>query len=125
MPQLKYIGKYYMSPGPAGFGKTVYRGVTYEVTQEWCDKYALTLGSDYELTGSESKTVDALDDGIPDSGWRIGDIKKWLRTEGVSFGAGYRTKGALLGLVEEHLNPAPPVVEVAEVPEVAEEQTME
>tara|TARA_R110002074_G_scaffold385470_1_gene566736 strand:- start:210 stop:587 length:378 start_codon:yes stop_codon:yes gene_type:complete len=125
MPQLKYIGKYYMSPGPRGFGKTVYRGETYNVTQEWCDKYSSALGSDYELIGSESKTVDALDDGIPDSGWRVGDIKKWLRTEGVSFGAGYRTKGALLGLVEEHLNPAPPVVEVAEVPEVAEEQTME
>ncbi len=125
MPQLKYIGKYYMSPGPRGFGKTVYRGQVYEVTQEWCDKYALTLGSDYELIGSEAKTVDDKADGIPDSGWRVGDIKKWLKAEGVSFGAGYRTKGALLGLVEEHLNPAPPVVEVEETAEVVEEQTME
>ncbi len=114
-----------MSPGPRGFGKTVYRGETYNVTQEWCDKYSLSLGSDYELTGSEAKTVDDKADGIPDSGWRVGDIKKWLKAEGVSFGAGYRTKGALLGLVEEHLNPAPPVVVVEEAAEVVEEQTME
>tara|TARA_R100000908_G_scaffold58854_1_gene35093 strand:+ start:538 stop:915 length:378 start_codon:yes stop_codon:yes gene_type:complete len=125
MPQLKYVGKYYMSSGPAGFGKTVYRGRLYEVTQEWCDAYGAALGSDYELIGSEPKTVDKLNDGIPDSGWRVGDIKKWLKAEGVSFGAGYRTKGALLGLVEEHLNPAPPVVEVEEAAEVVEEQTME
>ena len=125
MPQLKYNGKFYMSPGPKGFGKTVYRGESYLVTQEWCDKYASFLGSDYELIGSEGKTVDDKADGIPDSGWRVGDIKKWLKAEGVSFGTGYRTKGALLGLVEEHLNPAPPVVVVEEAAEVVEEQTME
>ena len=103
----------------------MYRGESYEVSQEWVDEFGGSLNKNYVISGAEAKTVDKLDDGIPDSGWRIGDIKKWLKAEEVSFGAGYRTKGALLGLVEEHLNPAPPVVVVEEAAEVVEEQTME
>jgi hypothetical protein len=125
MPQVKYIGKYHSSPPPRGLTYTVYRGISYQVSQKWVDEFGSSLNENYVITGAEAKTVDKLNDGIPDSGWRIGDIKKWLKAEGVSFGAGYRTKGALLGLVEEHLNPAPPVVETEETTEVVEEQTME
>ena len=63
-------------------------------------------------------TVDAKNDGIPDSGWSKKDISTWLTERDVSY-SGYTTKAKLLTLVEETLKPI--VDEPVSVPEPAEE----
>lgn len=105
-----------------------YRGTSTEVSQEWLDQRSNQfIGNDnFEVSGYEPPTLDADGDGLPDDDWRRADIMDWLKERGVPIGRTYKTKTALLAMVEEHLNPpAPePVAEVVEVEvEVEEEQT--
>ena len=89
------------------------RNVPMEVSQQWLDAYRNRLSPKWwKVEGDAGITVDAGDDGIPDSGWTKKDISAWLEERGETVG-GYATKSKLLGMVDLSLNPpAPePVVE--------------
>ena len=125
MPTLTYLGPYSQTPIKR-YG-TLHRDVPVEVDQEWLDAHGpwdptrFALGGDYE-----APTADAGNDGIPDSGWRVADIKVWLKDNDVALGAGYKTKSRLLDMVRDSLNPVEEVVEVEETaPEAAAETLTE
>jgi len=125
VPTLTYLGPY--SQMPIKRYGTLHRSIAIEVDQEWLDSHGpwdpemFALGGDYE-----APTADAGNDGIPDDGWRVSDIKVWLKENEVSLGAGYKTKSRLLDMVRDTLNPVEEVVEVEETaPEAAEETITE
>jgi hypothetical protein len=94
-----------------------------EVTQSWLNTHRVAVCSNptaFLVEGDEQAavTVDAKDDGIPDSGWTKKDISAWLTERGVEYG-GYATKAKLLTMVEETLKPM--VDEPVAVPEPVEE----
>ena len=127
LPQVRFLGPFH-SIQSNDKQKTFYRGVTTEVSQEWLDLHQNQFvgNANFEISGYEAPTVDADGDGLPDDDWRRADIMDWLKERGVPIGRTYKTKTALLAMVEEHLNPpAPePVAEVVEAEvEVEEEQT--
>ena len=101
------------------------RGVPMEVSQEWLDAYRNRLSPKWwKVEGDAGITVDAGNDGIPDSGWTKKDITAWLEARGETVG-GYATKSKLLGMVDLSLNPpAPePGVEEPVVEEPVAEET--
>ena len=104
MPTVTYKGVFYESRRTDSKGVWV-RGKPVEVSQEWVEKYAHTLGKDFLIEGYEPKTVDLKDDGIPDVAWARKDILKWLKDNGVKTSGSYITKTAALDLVQSHLNP--------------------
>lgn len=104
MPTVTYRGVFYESRRTDSKGVWV-RGKPVEVSQEWVEKYAHTLGKDFLIEGYEPKTVDLKDDGIPDVAWARKDILKWLKDNGVKTSGSYITKTAALDLVQSHLNP--------------------
>lgn len=125
MPTVTYIGAKVYRVRPDVKEDWV-RKQPVEVSQEWLDKYRIAICSNptaFLVEGdANAPTVDEGADGIPDAGWSKKDITAWLEERGVEFG-GYSTKGKLLVLVEETLNPKPsePVVEAPA--EAAEEKT--
>ena len=58
------------------------------------------------IEGDEAIHSDALNDGIPDSGWRKAQIETWLKSYGVTVPSGYKTKSSLLTMVDMVLSPA-------------------
>ena len=104
------------------------RGQPVEVSQEWLDHQRNRLLSQFfRIEGDAGVTVDAGNDGLPDSGWTKKDIGAWLKGKGEVV-SGYTTKSKLLDMVKTTLNPpAPepePVVEEALVEEAVEEQNI-
>ena len=102
------------------------RGETVEVNQAWLDEQRHRLRPEFFVINDDAGvTVDAGNDGLPDSGWTKRDISAWLKGKGEVV-SGYNTKSKLLDMVETVLNPpAPepePVVEEAPVEEAVEEQ---
>ena len=125
MPTITSLGPYHTRTVPGMRRTYAERNVPMEVSQEWLDAYRNRLSPKWwRIDGDTGITVDAGNDGIPDSGWTKKDISSWLVAKGVEFG-GYATKAKLLGLVESTLNPpAPePVVEEPVVEEVPVEST--
>tara|TARA_R100001079_G_scaffold111021_1_gene88966 strand:+ start:12177 stop:12551 length:375 start_codon:yes stop_codon:yes gene_type:complete len=104
VPTVTYRGVFYESRRTDSKGVWV-RGKPVEVSQEWVEKHAHTLGKDFLIEGYEPKTVDLKDDGIPDVAWARKDILKWLKDNGVKTSGSYITKTAALDLVQSHLNP--------------------
>jgi len=102
------------------------RGEPVEVSQEWLNKHRVRMSpKTFNIEGDEGVTVDAGNDGLPDSGWTKKDIGAWLKGKGEVV-SGYTTKSKLLDMVKTTLNPpAPepePVVEEVPVEEAVEEQ---
>jgi len=108
------------------------RGETVQVSQAWLDEQRHRLRPQFfVINGDAGVTVDAGNDGIPDSGWTKKDIGAWLKGKGEAV-SGYTTKSKLLDMVGTVLNPpAPepepvveeaPVVEEVPVEEAVEEQ---
>jgi len=64
------------------------------------------MGDGMRIEGDEALHSDALNDGIPDSGWRKAQIETWLNTYGVTVPGGYKTKSSLLSIVDTVLSPA-------------------
>lgn len=125
MPTITYLGPY-MYRRMLGMNGTWVRGEPVEVTQEWLNhnaRYRLAPNH-FRIEGDAGLTVDEGDDGIPDAGWTKKDISTWLKAQGVEF-SGYATKGKLLGLVEETLNPPAPEPEPAVVEEPVAEEAVE
>lgn len=125
LPLVRFLGPHY-STRSAGKDVLFPRGAWVEVTQTWMDDNRFHMGANFEVQGDELPTVDQGGDGIPDPEWRRADIMDWLKERGIPIGRTYKTKTALLAMVEEHLNPpAPePVAEVVEAEEeIVEEET--
>ena len=124
MPTLTYLGPWGQTPIKE-LG-TLHRSQPVEVSTDFVDRLGPFDPKHFRLEGYEGKTVDAGGDGIPDEGWRIADIKAWMRDNDVTIGAGYKTKSRLLDMVRESLNPVEEVVEVEETaPEAAAETLTE
>ena len=120
MPQLTYLGPSYSIKLDKKEHRL--RGVTEEVSQEWLNLWRNRLDAKYwRIEGDEpSPTVDAGNDGVPDTGWNRKDILAWLSSNGVALN-GYTAKGRALEMVAEHLNPALDEEQV-QVEEVLEEE---
>ena len=118
MPQVTFLGPFYSRRYPDGKGEFI-RNKAVFMTQAWLDLYRGHLPSaKFLITGDEMPTQDEGNDGIPDKGWKVKDIRQWLDGYGMD-PAGYATKGSLLQLVDNALNPT--IAE--EVVEEVEEQT--
>lgn len=101
------------------------RGEPVVVSQQWLNQERRRLKPQFfRIEGDAGVTVDEGDDGIPDAGWTKKDISAWLKAQGAEF-SGYATKGKLLGLVEETLNPPAPEPEPAVVEEPVAEEAVE
>jgi len=125
MPTITYKGPWYTVPNRDNREPAWIRNKPVEVTTEWMDANLRHLSLDhFTIEGYEHPTIDAGNDGLPDSGWRKADIEVWLAERGSPAKAGYKTKTTLLSLVDSVLNPpAEPVVEAE--PEVVEETVEE
>lgn len=125
MPQIRYNGPSFYGRCADPTAADFTRGEVREVSQDWLDQWRRTIGEPkFSILGDEGITVDAGNDGIPDSGWKRGDILAWLADNGVTPTGAYVTKSGLLTLVDEVLNPTVDAVE-EEVQEVVEEVTNE
>ncbi len=125
MPTITSLGPYHTRTVPGMRRTYAERNVPMEVSQEWLDAYRNRLSPKWwKVEGDAGITVDAGNDGIPDSGWTKKDITVWLEGRGETVG-GYATKSKLLGMVDLILNPpAPePVVEEPVVEEPVAEET--
>jgi len=99
------------------------RGEPVEVSQEWLNHQRNRLLSQYfRIEGDAGVTVDAGNDGIPDSGWTKKDIGAWLKGKGEAV-SGYTTKSKLLDMVKTTLSPPAPEPEPV-VEEVLVEETI-
>mgnify|MGYP003978348135 CR=1 FL=1 len=122
MPTVTYLGPTVYRKRP-DIKDSWTRKEPVEVTQSWLNTHRVAVCSNptaFLVEGDEQAavTVDAKDDGIPDSGWTKKDISAWLTERGVEYG-GYATKAKLLTMVEETLKPM--VDEPVAVPEPVEE----
>jgi hypothetical protein len=122
MPTVTFLGPFFERPMRHTMGMWT-RGEVVEVSQHWLDEWRHTLpASRFLIEGDNGITIDADNDGLPDTGWSRKDILAWLKAQEVPMGAGYLTKTAALKLVEEHLNPTPVEESLSEV-EPSEETT--
>jgi len=122
LPTVTYLGPSVYRKRPDN-KETWNRKEPVEVTQSWLNTHRVAICTNptaFLVEGDEKTaiTVDAKNDGIPDSGWSKKDISAWLTERDVSY-SGYTTKARLLTLVEETLKPI--VDEPVSVPEPAEE----
>ena len=121
MPTVTFLGPF-MWRRRADVAGSWERGQPVEVSQEWLNQHRHTLSpKDFKVEGDAGVTVDAGNDGLPDKGWTIKDIRAWLAEHGAET-KGYATKTKLLKQVGEVLNP--PEIEEPE-PEVVEETIVE
>ena len=124
MPTVTFLGPLMYRRRLDSSGQWV-RGEPVEVSQSWLNHERRRLKPQFfRIEGDRGVTVDAGNDGIPDSGWTKKDISAWLKAKGVEF-SGYATKSKLLGLVEETLNPPAPEPEPATVEEPVVEEAVE
>ena len=85
------------------------------VSQGWLNQERHRLKPNFfRIEGDEGVTVDAGNDGLPDSGWTKKDIGAWLKGKGETV-SGYTTKSKLLDLVKTTLSPPAPEPVVEEV----------
>ena len=121
MPTVTYTGRSWSTRNIDPTHPDFIRGQSREVTTAWLDRYASRLGDDYKIEGYE-KTVDAGNDGVPDSGWSRSDIAAWLAKYDIK-PKGYATKTTLLSLVETVMSPEGVEETEALVEESLEEET--
>lgn len=82
-------------------------GQAREVSAEWLEtNRAAVEGPEFRIEGYtfEAPTVDKGNDGIPDMGWKKGDIMGWMDENEVSYSS-LSTKAKLLAAIDAHLNP--------------------
>lgn len=119
MPKVTYMGPYFACIKRDKSAGEWMRGVPEEVSQEWVNANRRELSGNFRVEGDEGITTDELNDGIPDKGWTIKDIRAWLNKHDAN-PSGYATKTSLLKSVDKVLNPPQPEIEQA-----AEEQAVE
>lgn len=125
MPTVRYNGPSFYRRSPDAYTPDFSRGEVREVSQEWVDEFRRYLVLPYfTLDGDEAPHVDEGNDGIPDSSWRRGAIVTWLTDNGVDLSGSYRTKGTLLTMVDEVINPPAPEPEPVPEPPVVEEEVV-
>ena len=115
MPTITYLGPY-MYRRMLGMNGQWVRGEPVQVSQEWLNENSIYRVSteQFRIEGDEGVTVDAGNDGLPDSGWTKKDIGAWLKGKG-EIVSGYTTKSKLLDMVKTTLSPPAPEPVVEEV----------
>lgn len=105
---MKFLGPYNVRRSPCGRSEDFFRGIPRNVTQAWLDQWRRSLPDSHWLiegdAGPVSETVDAGNDGVPDSGWTRKDIMNWL-TKYDANPSRYATKTQLLVIVNTLMNP--------------------
>ena len=128
LPIVKFLGPFNVRRSPCGRSEDFYRGVPREGTQAWLDQWRRALPASHWViqgdagdAGDAGETVDAGNDGIPDSGWTRKDIMKWL-TQYDANPSRYATKTQLLTIVNTLMNPdlIDEVSDLTDVPMVEE-----
>ena len=127
MPQVTFLGPFYARRYPDGKGEFI-RNSAVTVTQIWLDTYRGHLPvARFRIEGDEPPMIDEGNDGIPDREWTVKKIRSWLDGYGMK-PSGYATKGSLLKLVDNALNPElaeDVIVEVEAQIEVPDEEVTE
>jgi hypothetical protein len=113
MPTVRYNGPSFYRRSPDAYTPDFSRGEVRYLVLPY-----------FTLDGDEAPHVDEGNDGIPDSSWRRGAIAAWLTDNGVDLSGSYRTKGTLLTMVDEVLNPPAPEPEPVPEPPVVEEEVV-
>ena len=114
MPTVTFRGPLMYRPRMDKAGEWI-RGERVEVSQQWLDEQRFRLLPKYFVINDDAGvTVDAGNDGLPDSGWTKKDIGAWLKGKGETV-SGYTTKSKLLDLVKTTLSPPAPEPVVEEV----------
>ena len=114
MPTVTFLGPLMYRRRMDKSGNWV-RGIKTPVNQKWLNKWRHILTPEtFRIEGDEGVTVDAGNDGIPDSGWTKKDIGAWLKGKGETV-SGYTTKSKLLDMVKTTLSPPAPEPVVEEV----------
>ena len=106
MPTITYKGPRRAGANCGRLGWWVW-GEVREVSAEWLEtNRAAVDGPEFRIEGYtfEAPTVDAGGDGIPDMGWKKGDIMGWMDENEVSYSS-LSTKAKLLAAIDAHLNP--------------------
>ena len=105
---MKFLGPYNVRRSPCGRSEDFFRGIPRNVTQAWLDQWRRALPASHWLiegdAGPVSETVDAGNDGVPDSGWTRKDIMNWLNKYDAN-PSRYATKTQLLVIVNTLMNP--------------------
>ena len=105
---MKFLGPYNVRRSPCGRSEDFFRGIPRNVTQAWLDQWRRALPASHWLiegdAGPVSETVDAGNDGVPDSGWTRKDIMNWLNKYD-AIPSRYATKTQLLVIVNTLMNP--------------------
>ena len=112
MPQIRFNGPSFYGRCADPLAADFTRGEVREVSQDWMNQWRTTIGAPkFSILGDDGITIDAGNDGIPDSGWTRKDILAWLAENGVTPTGAYVTKSGLLTLVNGVLNPPTPAEE--------------
>ena len=103
MPTVTYLGPAYSTVLDGH--ETRFRRVPFEVDNEWLNTWRARMDpKSWLIEGDENTpTVDEVNDGVPDTGWKRTDILVWLSTNGIE-PTGYTTKGRALELVADYLS---------------------
>ena len=122
MPTVTYTGKWSTRRNSDVHMPDWVRGRPMEVSQTWLDEHRTAVDCDFRIEGDDGGS-----DGLPDENWNRPEIVEWLSDNGIDLGIGYKTKSALLSMVDGVLNPAPVVEPVVEetVEETIEEPVEE
>ena len=118
MPSITYLGPFHRRRMPDSMGEFS-RAIPTTVSQAWMDKFRNHLPSTHFKIEGDEPAFDEGNDGIPDKGWKIKNIRNWLKTYDMN-PKGYATKSGLLQLVDDVLNPAMAEDVIAEAEEQAE-----
>ena len=114
MPIVTFLGPLMYRRRLDGSGQWI-RSEPVVVSQGWLNQERHRLKPNFfRIEGDEGVTVDAGNDGLPDSGWTKKDIGAWLKGKGETV-SGYTTKSKLLDLVKTTLSPPAPEPVVEEV----------
>ena len=97
-------------------------GQSRTVSAEWLEANRVAVdGPEFVIEGHTfgPKSVDKGNDGIPDIGWKKGDILTWMEDNGVN-GSSLSTKRKLIDAIDAHLNPSEESINEAEEAEIIE-----
>ena len=121
LPTITYKGPRRTGANMGRLGWWIW-GQSREVSAEWLEANRVAVdGPEFVIKGHTfgSKSIDKGNAGIPDMGWKKGDILTWMEDNGVN-GSSLSTKKKLLDAIDAHLNPSEESINEAEEAEIIE-----
>jgi len=106
LPTITYKGPRRSGANMGRLGWWIW-GKPVDVSSEWLDtNRAAVDGADFVIEGHAFETVDLGNDGLPDMGWKKGDILTYMEENGIEGASSLSTKKKLVAAIDAHLNPS-------------------